>query len=69
MAGGKKLPENEALTMTYHAMCEGARGVDMGRNIFQAEDPVAMCKATRLIVHEGYDDKKAYEFYLDNKKK
>jgi putative autoinducer-2 (AI-2) aldolase len=69
MAGGKKLPEDQALTMTYHAMSEGARGVDMGRNIFQAEDPVAMLRATRGIVHDGMDDKKAYEFYLDNKKK
>ena len=69
MAGGKKLPEDQALTMTYRAMCEGAKGVDMGRNIFQAEDPVAMVRAARAIVHEGMDDKKAYEFYLDTKKK
>jgi len=69
MAGGKKLPEDKALTMTYNAMREGARGVDMGRNIFQAEDPVAMLRATRAIVHDGMDDKKAYEFYLDTKKK
>ena len=69
MAGGKKLPEDQALTMVYKAISEGAHGVDMGRNIFQAEDPVAMCQATRLIVHEGYNDKKAFEFYSDNKKK
>jgi DhnA-type fructose-1,6-bisphosphate aldolase and related enzymes len=69
MAGGKKLPEQQALTMTHSAMKQGARGVDMGRNIFQAEDPVAMAKAVSAIVHGGMDDKRAYEFYLDTKKR
>ena len=41
----------------------------MGRNIFQADDPKAMAKAVRMIVHEGATDKEAYEFYLDTKKK
>src|SRR3989475_5975211 len=34
MAGGKKLPQLDALTMAYRAVCEGAAGVDMGRNNF-----------------------------------
>ena len=42
MAGGKKLPELDALTMAYNAIQAGAVGVDMGRNIFQSEDPLAM---------------------------
>src|SRR6202034_4145308 len=37
MAGGKKLPELDALTMAYNAVQQGASGVDMGRNIFQSE--------------------------------
>ncbi len=41
IAGGKKLPELEALDMCYRAIDQGAAGVDMGRNIFQSEDPVA----------------------------
>lgn len=65
IAGGKKLPEDEALTMAYHAISEGARGVDMGRNIFQSENPSAMCQAVGKIVHEGYTDKQAYEFFQD----
>lgn len=65
LAGGKKLPEDEALTMTYRAISEGARGVDMGRNIFQAKNPKNMIKAIAGIVHGGLDDKKAYELYLD----
>jgi putative autoinducer-2 (AI-2) aldolase len=65
IAGGKKLPENEALTMAYMAIRDGARGVDMGRNIFQSEHPVAMCRAVGKVVHEGFTDKEAYEFYCD----
>lgn len=65
VAGGKKLPEPEALTMAYRAMSEGARGLDMGRNIFQSENPIAMAEAIRKIVHEKATDKEAYEFYLD----
>jgi putative autoinducer-2 (AI-2) aldolase len=63
IAGGKKLPEPEALTMAYRAISEGARGVDMGRNIFQAENPAAMCQAVAKIVHEGYTDIQAAEVY------
>ena len=65
IAGGKKLPEAEALTMAWRAIQSGARGVDMGRNIFQSEHPVAMCKAVGKVVHEGFTDKEAYEYYLD----
>lgn len=67
IAGGKKLPEAEALTMAYRAIQSGARGVDMGRNIFQSEFPIAMCKAVAKVVHEGFTDKEAYEFYLSEK--
>ena len=63
IAGGKKLPENEALTMAYKAISEGAHGVDMGRNIFQAESPAAMCQAVSKIVHEKYNDAQAFEYY------
>ena len=65
IAGGKKLPEEEALTMAYRAIDSGARGVDMGRNIFQSEHPIAMCKAVAKVVHEGFTDKEAYQFYLN----
>jgi len=67
IAGGKKLPEPEALTMCYRAINEGAAGVDMGRNIFQAENPVAMAQAVRAIVHDNLTDKQALELYLDLK--
>ena len=65
IAGGKKLPEAEALEMAWRAMSEGARGVDMGRNIFQSEHPAAMCQAVAAVVHRGFDAKRAYEYYLE----
>jgi len=63
MAGGKKLPELEALTMAYRAVSEGAAGVDMGRNIFQADAPVAMIKAVGKVVHELLKPEHAYDLY------
>jgi putative autoinducer-2 (AI-2) aldolase len=67
MAGGKKLPELEALTMAYRAVDEGAAGVDMGRNIFQSEAPIPMIQAVGKVVHELLKPKQAYEFYQDAK--
>jgi len=63
MAGGKKLPELDALTMAYDAVRQGAAGVDMGRNIFQSEAPAAMIQAVGKVVHEGLQPKQAYDFY------
>ncbi len=67
IAGGKKVPEFDALKMAYRAIQEGAVGVDMGRNIFQAESPVAMIQAVRKVVHEGLPPDQAYQFYLTKK--
>jgi putative autoinducer-2 (AI-2) aldolase len=64
MAGGKKLPELDALSMAYKAVSEGAAGVDMGRNIFQSEAPVAMIQAVSKVVHELMQPKDAYELFL-----
>ena len=68
IAGGKKLPEADALSMAYKAIQSGAKGVDMGRNIFQSTNPIAMCQAVGKVVHENYTDKEAYEFFLDMSK-
>ncbi len=64
MAGGKKLPEQEALAMAYRAITEGAAGVDMGRNIFQSEHPAAMIKAVSAIVHQQAKPQGAHDHYL-----
>jgi len=71
MAGGKKIPELDALTMAYKAVQEGASGVDMGRNIFQSDAPKAMMQAIHKIVHNNIKPAEAYELYetLKNKKK
>lgn len=67
MAGGKKLPELEALTMAYNAVQEGAAGVDMGRNIFQSDAPDAMIQAVRKVVHENVKPDEALEIYRELK--
>jgi 3-hydroxy-5-phosphonooxypentane-2,4-dione thiolase len=64
IAGGKKLPELDALKMAYQAINEGAAGVDMGRNIFQCEAPKAMIQAVRAVVHGDETPEKAYDLYL-----
>jgi putative autoinducer-2 (AI-2) aldolase len=61
MAGGKKLPELDALTMAYNAVQQGAAGVDMGRNIFQSEDPKAMITAVGAVVHKSLKPADAFD--------
>jgi putative autoinducer-2 (AI-2) aldolase len=63
MAGGKKLPELEALTMARRAIDAGAAGVDMGRNIFQSVAPIAMIQAVSAVVHEGASAADANDLY------
>lgn len=63
IAGGKKLPEKEALEMAYNALQAGAVGVDMGRNIFQSENPVAMIQAVRAVVHKKATPDEAFELF------
>ncbi len=63
MAGGKKIPELDALTMAYNAIQQGAAGVDMGRNIFQSESAVAMIQAVKAVVHANETPQKAFDLY------
>jgi putative autoinducer-2 (AI-2) aldolase len=63
IAGGKKMPELDALKMAYNAIQEGASGVDMGRNIFQSDSPKAMIQAVRAVVHDKEKPEKAYDLY------
>jgi putative autoinducer-2 (AI-2) aldolase len=65
MAGGKKLPELDALEMAYRAVQEGAAGVDMGRNIFQSESPAAMIRAVAKVVHDDARPQEAHELYQE----
>ena len=62
-AGGKKLPELEALTMASRAIDQGALGVDMGRKFFQSDCPLAMIQAVGAVVHEDEKPDKAFDLY------
>jgi putative autoinducer-2 (AI-2) aldolase len=64
IAGGKKVPEREALQLAFDAVSSGACGVDMGRNIWQSKTPVSMIKAVRAIVHDGLDVVEAYRTFI-----
>ncbi len=63
IAGGKKMPELDALKMARNALDQGARGVDMGRNIFQSGSPVSMIQAVRSVVHGGESPELAFDLF------
>jgi putative autoinducer-2 (AI-2) aldolase len=67
IAGGKKMPEADALKMAYNAIQQGASGVDMGRNIFQSESPTSMIQAVSAVVHKDETPERAFEMYNDLK--
>ncbi len=69
VAGGKKLPEMDALKLAYDSVSHGAAGVDMGRNIWQSEYPVSMIKAVKAIVHGKADVKEAYDVFMRERQK
>jgi 3-hydroxy-5-phosphonooxypentane-2,4-dione thiolase len=68
IAGGKKTSEKDALQLTFDAINDGASGVDMGRNIWQSDHPVAMIKAVKSIVHENYNFQEAYDLFIKESK-
>lgn len=54
IAGGPKAEtKREVLDDIRDAMDAGARGVAMGRNVFQQEDVEAMTRAVSHVVHDG----------------
>ena len=63
VAGGKKVSELDALTLAQRAMQSGAAGVDMGRNVFQSDSPVAMIQAINAVVHNNLTAHEALELY------
>ena len=67
IAGGKKVPEREALEVVYQAISDGAAGVDMGRNVFQSESPAAMMKAINAIVHDGEKPSAAWDLFCQER--
>ena len=64
IAGGPKLEtELDALRLAHEAVEKGAAGVDMGRNIWQSEFPVAMIKGVRAVVHDKLSPEDALEVF------
>ncbi|MBI4834451.1 MAG: 3-hydroxy-5-phosphonooxypentane-2,4-dione thiolase [Planctomycetes bacterium] len=69
MAGGPQCEtEKEVLEFVYDGMQKGAIGVNLGRNIWQSPQPVAMAKALQAIIHEKADVKKALAIFNSAKK-
>lgn len=65
IAGGKKIPERDAIQLAHDAISAGASGVDMGRNIFQSDCPIGMIRAVRAVVHENASVDDGYEIYRE----
>jgi putative autoinducer-2 (AI-2) aldolase len=64
MAGGPKVnSELEVFEFVYDGMQKGAIGVNLGRNIWQSEYPVAAIRAIRAIIHENYTPQEAQDLF------
>jgi putative autoinducer-2 (AI-2) aldolase len=64
IAGGPKCETNrEVFEFVYDGMQNGAVGINLGRNVWQNENPVPMAKALRAIVHDGADVKDAVAIF------
>jgi len=57
------------LEFVSDGMQKGAIGVNLGRNIWQNDFPVAMIKAIRAVIHQNATPKEAQELYDSEKKK
>ena len=64
MAGGPQVDtELEVLEFVYDGLNRGAIGVNLGRNIWQNDFPVAMIRAIRYVVHENGTAKEAHDLF------
>ena len=64
IAGGPKVDsEMEVFEFIYDGMQKGAIGVNLGRNIWQSEHPVAIIRAIRAIIHDNYTPKEAQDLF------
>ena len=64
IAGGPKVDtELEVFEFVHDGMQKGAIGVNLGRNVWQNDHPVAMIRALRAVIHENATPKEAQELY------
>ena len=70
MAGGPKCEtEREVFEFVDDGLRKGAIGVNLGRNIWQHDYPVAVMKALRAVIHEGASVQDAVDIFEEEKKK
>jgi len=70
MAGGPQVDtELEVFEFVHDGMQKGAIGVNLGRNIWKNDFPVAMIKAMRAVIHRNATPKEAQELYESEKGK
>lgn len=64
MAGGPKCETQlEVLEFVYDGMQRGAIGVNLGRNVWQDEHPVAMARALQAVIHEKATPQQAFDIF------
>jgi putative autoinducer-2 (AI-2) aldolase len=64
IAGGPQLDTfRDTLQLAHDAISKGASGVDMGRNIWQDEHPIAAIRSVRSVVQENMPVDQAFELY------
>ena len=64
IAGGPKCETaQEVFEFVYDGLSQGAVGINLGRNVWQSPEPVAVAKALKAIIHDKADVKKAVEIY------
>lgn len=70
MAGGPKCEtEREVFDFVYDGLQKGAIGVNLGRNIWQNPNPVAVAKALYAIIHENAKPQEAEDIFNETKNK
>jgi putative autoinducer-2 (AI-2) aldolase len=64
IAGGPKTEtQREVFDFVYDGMQKGAIGVNLGRNIWQTDHPVAAIRALRAVIHENYTPEEAQNLF------
>ncbi|HOG47531.1 MAG TPA: 3-hydroxy-5-phosphonooxypentane-2,4-dione thiolase [Anaerolineae bacterium] len=64
MAGGPKCEtELEVFEFVYDGLQRGAIGINLGRNVWQSPQPVAMARALQAVIHEQATPKQALELF------
>jgi len=64
IAGGPKVDtQREVFEFVYDGIQQGAIGVNLGRNIWQTEHPVAAIRAIRAIIHDNYTPQEAQSLF------